>query len=195
VLSPDVGKEGQGMTNDRDTSPVDDPAALTARLLSLLPRLALTMSQAGYRQLKGVTGLDYSLIDYQGVLAAGTRFALAWWLEPLRALEAQCDLVARSLSLIERRYGAASGLQASRSGTDKRFLDRAWSDDPVLATAKELYLLHAEWLMAQIRNCAALDDHEKQKLAFYTRQLLCALAPSNVPLINPKVRAKALETH
>ena len=182
------------MANDRDTSPAADPIALTARLIPLLPRLALAMSRAGYRQLREVTGLDYSLIDYQGVLAAGTRFALAWWLEPLRALEAQIELVARSVSLIERQYRAGSGSEASRSGADKRFLDRAWSDDPVLAIAKELYLLQAEWLMAQIRDCAALDDHEKQKLAFYTRQLLCALAPSNVPFINPKVRARALET-
>src|SRR3954454_12581143 len=92
---------GQGMANDRDTSPAADPIALTARLLPLLPRLALAMSRAGYRQLRGVTGLDYSLIDYQGVLVAGTRFALAWLLEPLRSLQSQIELVARSVSLIE----------------------------------------------------------------------------------------------
>ena len=182
------------MANDRDTTSVGGPIALTARLIPLLLRLALAMSRAGYRQLREITGLDYSLIDYQGVLTAGTRFALAWWLEPVRALEAQIGLVARSISLFEQ-YLAGSEFEAARSGADKRFLDRAWSEDPVLVIAKEFYLLQAEWLMAQIRDCAALDDHEKQKLAFYTRQLLCALAPSNVPLINPKVRARALETH
>ena len=98
------------MANDRDTSPAADPIALTGRLISLLPRLALAMSQAGHRQLREVTGLDYSLIDYQGVFAAGGRFALGWWLEPLRALQAQTELVARSLSLIERQYRGDSGL-------------------------------------------------------------------------------------
>jgi poly[(R)-3-hydroxyalkanoate] polymerase subunit PhaC len=77
---------------------------------------------------------------------------------------------------------------------DKRFLDRAWSEDPTLAVVKELYLLYAEWLLAQIRDCPALNDHDKQKLPFYTRQLLCAVAPTNAPFINPKVRMAALET-
>ena len=63
------------MANDCDTSPAADPIALTARLMALLPRLALAMSQAGYRQMREMTGLDYSLIDYQGVLAAAGRFA------------------------------------------------------------------------------------------------------------------------
>jgi polyhydroxyalkanoate synthase subunit PhaC len=183
------------MANDRDTSPAADPIAHTARLISLLPRLALAMSQAGYRQLREVTGLDYSLVDYQGVLVAGGRFALAWWLEPLRALEAQTELVAHSLSLIERQYRADSALEASRSGADKRFLDRAWKEDPVLRGAKELYLLYADWLTAQLRDCPTLSQHERQKLAFYIRQFLSALAPTNVPLVNPKVRARALETN
>jgi polyhydroxyalkanoate synthase subunit PhaC len=183
------------MAKDQDDLPATDPIALTVRLISLLPRLALAMSQAGSRQLREVTGLDYSLIDYQGVFAASGRFALGWWLEPLRTIEAQTELVARSLSLIERQYRGDSGLAASKSGADKRFLDRTWNEDPMLRGAKELYLLYVDWLTAQLRDCPTLSEHDKQKLAFYTRQLLSALAPTNVPLINPKVRARALETN
>jgi polyhydroxyalkanoate synthase len=161
--------------------------------MALLSQLALASLQAGHRQLREVTGLDYSLIDYQGAFAAGGQFALAWWLAPpFRAFEAQAELVARFLSLFEHR--PEQGLGALRSGVDKRFLDGAWSADPVLAVTKELYLLHAEWVMAQIRNCEALSDHDKQKLAFYTRQLLSALAPTNLALINPKIGAEALRT-
>ena len=121
------------MANDRDISPATDPIALAGRLTLLLPRLALAMTQAGHRQLREVTGLDYSLIDYQGVVAAASRVVLAWWLEPLRALEAQTQLVARSLSLIERQYRGDSGPAPSKSGGDKRFLDSAWHEDPMLA--------------------------------------------------------------
>jgi polyhydroxyalkanoate synthase subunit PhaC len=77
---------------------------------------------------------------------------------------------------------------------DKRFFDSAWSEEPMLAFTKDFYLLFAGWLLAQIRDCRALNDHDKQKLAFYTRQFLCALAPTNIPFINPKVRTTALET-
>ena len=80
------------MARDHDTSAVADPAALAARFISLLPRLALAISQASWRQLRQVVGVDYSLIDYQGVFAATGRFALAWMLGPLRALGAQSEL-------------------------------------------------------------------------------------------------------
>ena len=183
------------MADDPNTSAAADPVALAARLVSLLPRLASAISRASCRQLREVTGVDYSMIDYQGVLEATGRFALAWWLDPLRALGAQAELVARSLSLFEMHNDDKQRIQASGRGVDKRFLDRAWSEDPTLAFARELYLFYAEWLLVQIRDCPALNDHDKQKLAFYTRQLLCALAPTNMPLINPKVRTTALETH
>src|SRR5262249_19753946 len=140
------------------------------------------------------TGVDYSLIDYQGVLEATARFALAWWLTPLWALGAQAELVARLLSLFERQARSNQATHASGRAVDKRFLDKAWSEDATLAFAKEVYLVHSEWLLAQIRDCTALNDHDKQKLAFYTRQLLCAIAPTNVPFINPKVRTTALDT-
>jgi polyhydroxyalkanoate synthase len=182
------------MANDPEPSAAD-AIALTWRLMSLLPRLAMAMSQASYRQLREVTGQDYSLIDYQGVFAAGSRVGFAWWLEPLRALEAQTQLACRSLSFIERQCRGDSGVAPSNPDGDKRFLDRAWQEDPVLRGAKELYLLYADWLMAQLRDCPALDKHDRQKLIFYTRQLLSALAPTNLALVNPKVRARARETN
>jgi polyhydroxyalkanoate synthase subunit PhaC len=46
-----------------------------------------------------------------------------------------------------------------------------------------------------VRDCPTLSGHDKQKLAFYTRQVLSALAPTNVPLVNTKVGARALETN
>lgn len=181
------------MADDPNTTAAD-PVVLAARLVSLLPRLASAISRASCRQLREVTGVDYSLIDCQGVLEATGRFALAWWLDPLRALGAQAELVAHTLSLFEMHNDDGQRIQASGRGVDKRFLDTAWSEGQTLGFAKELYLFYAEWLLVQIRDCPALNDHDKQKLAFYTRQLLCALAPTNMPLINPRVRTTALET-
>jgi poly[(R)-3-hydroxyalkanoate] polymerase subunit PhaC len=183
------------MANDRETPPAADPIALTGRLIALLPRLTLAMSQAGHRHLRELTGLDYSLIDYQGVFAVGSQFALRWWLKPLEALQAQTELVVRSLSIIEQQHRGGSGLATSRSSADKRFLDTAWNEDPVLRVTRELYLLYSDWLTGQLRNCPTLSEHDRQKLAFYVRQLLSALAPTNAPFVNPKIRARALETN
>jgi len=167
--------------------------AQAAQFASLLPRFAMAMGQACCRQLREVSGIDYSLIDYHGVAAASRQFMLAWWLDPERACAAQTDLVARSLSLLAGTRDGNRQIEA-RPDTDKRFLDKAWREEPALALAKDFYLLCAEWLLAQIRNSPALNDHDRHKLGFYSRQLLCALAPTNVPFINPKVRTSALTT-
>jgi len=180
--------------SDNKTSAPTEPIALAARLMGLHPRLGLAISQTSYRQLREVSGLDYSLIDYQGVFGAAIQFAIAWWLDPMRALSAQAELLAGSLALFEARCRDDEEFRACQPAFAKPFLDKAWREDPSLAMAKDLYALCAEWALAQIRHCASLSDHDKQKLAFYTRQLLCAFAPTNVPFINPKVRTRALET-
>jgi polyhydroxyalkanoate synthase len=181
------------MAVDPKTSSTADMVALTGRLMSLLPRLASAMSEATHRQLREVTGVDYSLIDHQGVLASTGQLMLAWWVDPLLAIGAQTELLVRCLSLFERQHDDNQSIQQSPR-VDKRFFDKAWSEEPTLAFTKEFYLIFAEWLLAQIRDCHALNGHDKQKLEFYTRQLLCAFAPTNMPFINPKVRATALET-
>jgi polyhydroxyalkanoate synthase subunit PhaC len=184
---------GFGIMGNRDTSSAADPIALAARLMTILPRLAVAMSHTGYRQFRELTGQDYSLIDYQGVLSAAGQFVFAWWRQPIRALASHAELMARVGSVIERQY-LGNGAEPSRSGTDKRFVDRAWNEDRALRVAKEVYLLYAEWLTAQIHACPTLSEHDKQKLAFYTRQLSSGLAPTNMPFINPRVRARAWET-
>jgi len=182
------------MAGDPDTSSAADPIALGAQLVSLWPRLASTMAQTSCRHLREVAGVDYSLIDYQGMLAAAGQFTLAWWTDLPRSLAAQAQLGARISSHFERHCGGPQQSETARPGADKRFLDKAWHEDPALALARDLYLSYAEWLLAQVHDCRALGDHDKQKLAFYTRQLLCALAPTNVPFINPQVRTTALKT-
>jgi polyhydroxyalkanoate synthase len=180
-------------TND-DTSPAQ-ALALTARLLNLWPRLALAMSYGGYRRLREVTALDYSLIDYQGIWSAAGWFALTSWLRPTRIFEAQVELLRRNLSLCEHLYQTRGAPPAQRPRSDKRFSDKAWREDPALRALKEFYLLYCDWALAQVRACPDLSRHEKRKLEFYTRQWLSALAPTNFALTNPKARARAFETN
>src|SRR5262249_18348162 len=146
------------MADKIHTNSSPDPSALSLRLMSILPRLTLAIWRAGYRQTREVTGLDYSLIDYQGVFSAANRFALVWWLEPLRAFAAQAELYARVQTLIERQYRRDDAAETkTKSAADKRFADKAWSEDPQLRLVKELYLLYRDWLMAQIHACPALS--------------------------------------
>jgi len=110
--------------------------AQAAQFASLLPRLAMAMGQACCRQLREVSGIDHSLIDDHGVAAASRQFMLAWWPDRVRACAAQTDLVARSLSLLAGTRDGNRQIEA-RPDADKRFLDKAWREEPALALAKD----------------------------------------------------------
>ena len=49
------------------------------------------MAQTSCRHLREVAGVDYSLIDYQGMLAAAGQVTLAWWIDLPRSLAAQAQ--------------------------------------------------------------------------------------------------------
>ncbi len=170
-----------------------DAIGLATRLADLWPRLGLAYFQAVIHQARAMGGLDYSLIDYQGICSAAGRFGFEWWLEPQRALAAQTELWWHNFALITEHSLSTLPAQPT-GGVDKRFQDKAWREDPALRLARDLYLLNADWMMAQVRSAQGLGAHDKHKLEFYTRQLLSALSPSNCPAINPRVRVRAIET-
>ena len=104
------------------------------RLAALWPRLTLTVGQWAISQWRAAGGLDYSLIDYQGVTLAAAQFSLEWWLAPDHAVAALTELWRRNLLLIANQAGDAA-LPEPNVGGDKRFQDKAWSDDPTLRLA------------------------------------------------------------
>jgi poly[(R)-3-hydroxyalkanoate] polymerase subunit PhaC len=170
-----------------------DALEIAGRLAAMGPHFAATLSEWVIRQTRAVNGLDYSLIDYWGVASAATRLGLEWWLEPQRALAALTELWSRNLSLLAYDSSGSNVAEGNVSG-DKRFQDKAWSEDLTLRLVRDAYLINSRWLLAQVRAARTLDGHDRHKLEFYMRQLLSALSPSHWLTINPRVRARTLET-
>lgn len=77
---------------------------------------------------------------------------------------------------------------------DKRFRDKAWDEHPYFKFIKELYHLNARHITSAIANAEDLDEDSRQKIEFFARQLIDALAPSNFALLNPEVMRKTAET-
>ena len=50
----------------------------------------------------------------------------------------------------------------------------------------------SRWAMAMVEDAKGLDEHTRQKAAFYVRQIANALAPSNFAFTNPEVLRETL---
>jgi polyhydroxyalkanoate synthase len=77
---------------------------------------------------------------------------------------------------------------------DRRFRDPAWDDHALFDFIKQSYLLTARWLVETINDVDGLDGKTRQKVDFYTRQFVDALAPSNFVATNPEVLRTTFET-
>ncbi|MEK9726152.1 MAG: class I poly(R)-hydroxyalkanoic acid synthase, partial [Rhodospirillaceae bacterium] len=77
---------------------------------------------------------------------------------------------------------------------DRRFKDKAWSEQALFDAVKQTYLLTANWMQDTFRGVEDLDDKARAKIDFYTRQYVDALSPSNFVATNPQVLEKTIET-
>jgi polyhydroxyalkanoate synthase len=77
---------------------------------------------------------------------------------------------------------------------DKRFSHAAWRENPMLDFVKQSYLTYAKWLKSTVHQLEGMDEHDKKKAEFYTQQFLDAIAPTNIPVLNPEVVEATIES-
>jgi polyhydroxyalkanoate synthase len=119
-----------------------------------------------------------------------------WLAEPERTLEAQNRLFIAYTGLwtvsLQRMMGLPAPPFATPDPGDKRFVDPEWSSNQFFDFLKQFYLVTARWAAAMVDDAQGLDEHTRQKAAFYVRQIANALAPSNFAFTNPEVLRETL---
>ncbi|PIW27933.1 MAG: class I poly(R)-hydroxyalkanoic acid synthase [Rhodospirillales bacterium CG15_BIG_FIL_POST_REV_8_21_14_020_66_15] len=118
--------------------------------------------------------------------------------DPAKLAEAQARLWQGYAELFDaaskRLKGEAAAPVAEPAKDDKRFKDEAWSENVVFDTLKQSYLLTSNWIREAVHDVEGLDPKTREKVNFYTRQWVNALAPTNFAATNPKVIQRTLDT-
>jgi len=113
-------------------------------------------------------------------------------------VRAQHDYWQEALNLWQtfslRLLGEPSAPAVQPAPGDKRFRDAVWAENVLFDLIKQSYLLTARHLYHLFTHVEALDPKTAEKIDFYTRQWMDALAPTNFPLTNPRVIQTTLET-
>ncbi len=82
---------------------------------------------------------------------------------------------------------------ASPAVGDKRFADAAWSKNPLLVGMLEGYLVRARAALKLVEE-SRLPEATRRKAKFALTMVTDALAPTNIPWVNPVVVKEALDT-
>ncbi len=117
---------------------------------------------------------------------------------PLDLMQAQFSLWQDYLRLwhgtTQRLMGQEPDPVIAPERGDRRFKDAAWNDNVLFDFIKQSYLLTSRFLVEVVKERDGLDDKTQQKVDFYTRQFVDALAPTNFVATNPEVLKLTVET-
>jgi polyhydroxyalkanoate synthase subunit PhaC len=118
--------------------------------------------------------------------------------DPSRLVQAQLSLWNDYMTLWQRTaqrfLGGAAEPIIEPTAEDRRFRDKAWTDNTLFDFIKQSYLLTARWLQSAVKDVDGIDERTARKVDFYTRQFVDAIAPSNFLMTNPEVLRATIES-
>ena len=98
----------------------------------------------------------------------------------------------RALAADLARIGLGTS-QVAPEPRDRRFADPAWAHNPLLRRVVQAYFA-AGRTVEQLIDDADLGWRDDQRVRFLAENLLAALSPSNVPLLNPESAKAAIDS-
>jgi polyhydroxyalkanoate synthase len=116
--------------------------------------------------------------------------------DPAKLAEAQVGLWTEGLNIWQRALGMEStpGRLEEKADKDRRFAAPAWKDNPLFDMIRQSYLLVSERLLGGVDAIEGLDEKQRERLRFMTRNFVDAMSPSNFVATNPVVLERAVET-
>ncbi len=128
--------------------------------------------------------------------------ATAYWKEamanPARLIEQQMGYWTRTVAhFVEAQKALASGKLAApedHSPKDRRFANPLWNSHPYFNFIKQQYLINADAIRAAVADAEDLEPKEKQRLNYFSQQIIDMMSPTNFLATNPDALEKAVAT-
>ncbi|MEY4140405.1 MAG: hypothetical protein RLZZ371_2587, partial [Pseudomonadota bacterium] len=137
-------------------------------------------------------------VDPFGILSSQINAQVALMMHPPEFLKAVDDLSSDWIALYDhamrRMLGMPSHEVLEQSPEDARFADPIWSESTTWDCIKEWYLVHSRRLQQICLETPGLSGHERQRAAFWQRNWLNLMSPTNFFWLNPQAMARCVET-
>lgn len=183
------------MTSDHDEIVNDHTEALNAnikRIEELSHRLVAAFTHKRTYD-SGLAGPGQDVF----IKAAG-----AYWADmlsnPGKMFEHQAAYWGKTLQhFVEAQQALASGkfeVPEDDSPTDRRFSNPLWQTHPYFNFVKQQYFLNAQAVEEAVSRLEGLEVKDKQRVEYFSRQIIDAFSPTNFLATNPDALERAVET-
>ncbi|MCX7644097.1 MAG: class I poly(R)-hydroxyalkanoic acid synthase [Rhodobacteraceae bacterium] len=132
-------------------------------------------------------------------LKAASAYFAEMMANPSRILEHQIGYWGKSLKhYIEAQQqlmkGRVTQPPPDRTPKDRRFSNPLWETHPYFNYIKQQYLLSAEAIQNAVASLENLDPKDRQRIEYFSRQIIDMLSPTNFLGTNPDALEKAVQT-
>jgi polyhydroxyalkanoate synthase subunit PhaC len=168
-----------------------------------LPQICQSVAQRSSKILadfaqKQAQSLSSAVRDEMGIARAFMDLYARLAADPLLLANMSMSLWGDYMRLWQSTWMKMLGLQAppvaEPAKGDSRFKDEDWSSNFLFDHIKQSYLITARHIQEAVATVEGLSPESEKKVAFFTRQYVDALAPSNFLLTNPQVLRETLQS-
>jgi polyhydroxyalkanoate synthase subunit PhaC len=157
------------------------------------------VARAPHQTLKAIhEGIEANL-DPLGMAVPLLHAQLAWATHPQELAEAAAAFSTRMLALQWHTWQRMLGLPDEdvelANPDDTRFADPVWKDSATWDVTKEWYLMTTHHIQDMLYKSPGMSNRDRRRAAFWWREWLNAMAPTNFLMTNPVAMRKAAETH
>ncbi len=150
------------------------------------------------RAIKGMHELLEGEVDPMGMAAPILHAQMAWAAHPQELADRMLRLSAQLWELQTHSFYRACGVPhpdpIKPHPDDPRFADPAWTEVPTWDLGKEWYLAMTHHIQDMLYDTPGLSAKERRRAAFWWREWLNAVSPTNFLLTNPVAMRKAVES-
>ncbi|MBC6436570.1 MAG: class I poly(R)-hydroxyalkanoic acid synthase [Rhodobacteraceae bacterium] len=168
---------------------------LTANLAKM-EELSKRMVAAISARAPGDSGLQGPGQDFY--LKAGAAYLNEMINNPAKLMETQVRYWGQTLThFMEAQQQLTRGHMAApedHTPDDRRFSNPMWKTHPYFNFIKQQYLISSAAIEQAVRDIDGLDSKDKQRIAFFSRQIIDLFSPTNYLATNPDALERAVKT-
>src|SRR6185503_12188420 len=168
-----------------------NPPELTTICGSVAQRSSRLLADFAQKQ---AASLSSAVRDEMGIARAFMDLYARMAADPAILANSSMSIWSDYMRLWQSTWLKMLGLQAPPAAGDARFKDEEWSSNFVFDHIKQSYLIAARNIQQTVSKVEGLPPESEKKVAFFTRQYVDALAPSNFLMTNPQVLRETLRT-
>jgi len=178
--------------SEKDLTNLDRLNENIAKMEELTQRLVAALSRRQPHD-PGLHGPGHDLY-----MKAAAAYMAEMMSNPAKMLEHQVSFWGKSLKhWVEAQQALQSGdLRAPEDPgpQDRRFKSDLWETHPYFNFIKQQYLMSSEAIQNAVRDIDGLDEGDKRRVEFFSRQIIEMMSPANYLGTNPEALKRAVET-